>query len=39
MGTITKMLQQRMERFWQKLIKLDKLTQLTREDVANSIHE
>jgi len=35
MGTITKTLPQRMERFWQKQMKLDELTQPGWEDAAN----
>jgi hypothetical protein len=39
MGTITKTLQQRMDRFRQKQMKIDKLTQLGREDVADDLCE
>jgi len=35
MGTITKMVQQHMERFWQKQMKLDELTQPGWEDAAD----
>ena len=35
MGTITTMVQQRLDRFRQKQIKLDELTQLGREDTAD----
>jgi hypothetical protein len=38
-GTITKMVQQRMERFWQKQMKPDKLTQPGQEDVADYFRE
>jgi len=37
MGTITKTVQQHMERFWQKQIKLDELTELGWEDAADYI--
>jgi len=39
MGTITKMIQQRMEWFWQKQMKLDKLTQPGCEDAADYFRE
>jgi len=39
MGTITKTVQQRMERFRQKQMKLDELTQLGWEDAANYFRE
>jgi len=39
MGTITKMVQQRMERFWQKQMKLDELTQPGWEDAADYFRE
>jgi len=39
MGTITKTVQQRMERFRQKQMKLDELTQLGWDDAADYIHE
>jgi len=39
MGTITKTVQQRMERFRQKQIKLDDLTQPRWEDAAHYFHE
>jgi len=39
MGTITKMVQQRMERFREKQMKLDKLTQPGWEDAADYFHE
>jgi len=39
MGTITNMVQQCMERFQQKQIKLDKLTQPGWEDAANDFRE
>jgi len=39
MGTITKMVQQRMERFRQKQMKLDELTQPGREDAADYFRE
>jgi hypothetical protein len=39
MGTISKTEQQLMERFRQKPMKLDKLTQPGREDTANYFHE
>jgi len=38
-GTITKTVQQRMERFWQKQMKLDELTQPGWEDAANYFRE
>jgi hypothetical protein len=38
-GTISKMVQQRMESFRQKQMKLDELTQLGWEDAANYFHE
>ena len=39
MGTITKTVQQRMERFWQKQMKLNKLTQPGWEDAADYFRE
>jgi len=39
MGTITKTVQQRMEKFWQKQMKLDELTQPEWEDGANYFRE
>jgi len=39
MGTITETVQQRMERFWQKQMKLDELTQPGSEDAADSFAE
>jgi len=39
MGTITKTVQQRMERFWHKQMKLDELTQLQLEDTAKYFGE
>jgi len=39
MGTITKTVQQRMERFWQKQMKLNKLTQAGWEDAAAYFRE
>jgi hypothetical protein len=39
MGTITKMVQQRMESFRQKQMKLDELTQLLWEDAADYFRE
>jgi len=39
MGTITKMVQQLMERLWQKQMKLDELTQLGWEDTADYFRE
>ena len=39
MGTITKMVQQRMERFRQKQMKLDELTQPGWEDAADYVRE
>jgi hypothetical protein len=39
MGTITKMVQQRMESFWQKQMKLDKLTQPGWENAADCCGE
>jgi len=39
MGTISKMLQQRMERFRQKKMKLDELTQPEWQDAANYFRE
>jgi len=39
MGTITKTVQQRMERFWQKQMKIDELTQPGWEDAADYFRE
>ena len=39
MGTITKTVQQHMERFWQKQMKLEKLTQQGWEDAADHFRE
>jgi len=39
MGTINKTVSQRVERFWQKQIKLDELTEPGWEDAAGYIHE
>jgi len=39
MGTISKMAQHRMERFWQKQMKLDELTQMGWEDAADYFRE
>jgi len=39
MGTITKTVQQRIARFWQKQMKLDELTQLGWEDAADYFRE
>jgi len=39
MGTISQMVQYHMERFWQKQMKVDKLTQPRWEDLADYFYE